>query len=48
MGGLRRLPSGRWVDTNGNSYSDPREAAEAEAHSRMNPKASTRKEPPEY
>jgi len=30
-GGIKRLPSGRWKDTNGNSYATVEEAAEAEA-----------------
>lgn len=30
--GIKRLPSGRWKDTNGNSYDSCEEAAEAEAH----------------
>ena len=29
---IKRLPSGKWRDTNGNSYANPEEAAEAEAH----------------
>jgi hypothetical protein len=37
--GIRRLPSGRWADTNGNSYDTREEAAEAEGHGHMDPKA---------
>lgn len=44
--GITRLPSGRWKDTNGNSYDSREEAAEAEAHSHVDQKLDP--ESPEY
>ena len=45
-GSISRLPSGRWKDTNGNSYDSKEEAAEAEAHGMVDPKLD--EDSPEY